>query len=239
MSPDYFFSAVLLRSLYPYAPIRQSLLLETQKFLRQQSPAAVPIPASTDKHPLFTFAATYIQNVHDSHTFVSNPNPHKSTPTPPQNRGANNGGGGRYKPGGLELAAAASTTTPAPPALPLLLPPILARIPISTKARPSTQELSVPYLALFFTLPTYIFKTMQTVTPNVTSPSQLSMTSAATAFLSTLLPQLSPVNLCAHLAFVPAVTTTVTTVLAWCLQTHTTSGVLVPQHTAASGVTKD
>ena len=111
MSPDYFFSAVLLRSLYPFAPIRQSLLLETQKFLRQQSTANAPIPGSTDKHPLFTFAATYIQNIHDSRTFVSNP---KSNPTPPQNPGANNGGGGRYKPGGLELAAAASTTAPAP-----------------------------------------------------------------------------------------------------------------------------
>ncbi len=82
MSPDYFFSAVLLRSLYPFAPIRQSLLLETQKFLRQQSTAAVPIPASIDKHPLFTFAATYIQNIHDSRTFVSNPHPNKSIPTP-------------------------------------------------------------------------------------------------------------------------------------------------------------
>jgi hypothetical protein len=119
MSSDYFFSAVFLRSLYPFAPIRQSLLLKTQKVLRQQSTAAVPIPGSTDdKHSLFTFAATYIQNIHDnSRTFVSNPNnPNKSTPTPPQYPGANNGGGGRYKPGGLELAAAASTTTPAPPA---------------------------------------------------------------------------------------------------------------------------
>ena len=87
-----------------------------QKFLRQQSTATAPIPSSTDKHPLFTFAATYIQNIHDSRTFVSNSNPNKSTPPPPQNPGANNGGGGRYKPGGLELAAAASTTTPAPPA---------------------------------------------------------------------------------------------------------------------------
>ena len=75
MSPDYFFSAVLLRSLYPFAPIRQSLLLETpQKFLRQQSTATAPISSSTDKYPLFTFAATYIQNIDGSRTtFVSNP----------------------------------------------------------------------------------------------------------------------------------------------------------------------
>jgi hypothetical protein len=145
MSPDYFFSAVLLRSLYPFAPIRQSLLLETQKFLRQQSTAAVPIPASTDKHLLFTFAATYIQNIHDSRIFVSNPNPNKSTPTPPQNPGANNGGGDRYKP---SLVVLNSLPPPVLPLLllqplsllPLLLPPILARIPISTKARPSARR---------------------------------------------------------------------------------------------------
>jgi hypothetical protein len=112
ISPDYFFSAVLLRSLYPFAPIRQSLLLETQKFLRQQSTAAVPIPASTDKHLLFTFAATYIQNIHDSRIFVSNPNPNKSTLPHHKTQVPIT----EYKPGGLELAAAASTTTPAPPA---------------------------------------------------------------------------------------------------------------------------
>ena len=61
---------------------------------------------------------------------------------------------------------------------------------------------------------------MQMVTPNVTSPFQLSMTSAATASLSTPLPQLSPVNLRAHLASVPAVTTTVTTVLGACKRTR-------------------
>ena len=39
MSPDPFFSAVLLRSLYPSAPLRHDdlLLQETQRFLRQQS----------------------------------------------------------------------------------------------------------------------------------------------------------------------------------------------------------
>jgi hypothetical protein len=162
MSPDYFFSAVLLRSLYPFAPIRQSLLLETKKFLRQQSTTALPIPASTDKHPLFKFAATYIQNIHDSRTFVSNLNPNKShhkTQVPITEVVVD-----------TNLVVLNSLPPPALPLLllqplyllPLPLPPILARIPISTKARPSTQELSVPYLALFFTLPTYIFNTMQT-----------------------------------------------------------------------------
>ena len=151
MSSDYFFSAVFLRSLYPFAPIRQSLLLKTQKFLRQQSTAAVPIPGSTDKHSLFTFAATYIQNIHDnSRTFVSNPNnPNKSTPTHHKTQ--------------VPITEVVVDTNLVvlnsllPPVLPLLLlqplsllplplPPILARIHISTKARPSTQELSVPYL---------------------------------------------------------------------------------------------
>ena len=78
----------------------------------------------------------------------------------------------------------------------------------------------VPSLDPFFVQQIYIFNTMQMATPNVTSPSQLPMTSVATASLSTLLRQLSPVNLRAHLASAPAVTTTVTTVLGACKRTR-------------------
>jgi hypothetical protein len=61
MSPDYFFSAVLLRSLHPNAPLRHNLLQETQKFLREKSSSTAP--PSSDQNPLFTFAVTYLQNI--------------------------------------------------------------------------------------------------------------------------------------------------------------------------------
>ena len=71
MSPDSFFSAVLLRSLHPSAPLRHDLLQEkTQRFLRQHSLS--PATSSSDKNPLFTFAATYLKTVQDSRiVFVS------------------------------------------------------------------------------------------------------------------------------------------------------------------------
>jgi len=88
------------------------------------------------------------------------------------------------------------------------------------KARPSMSEPFVPFLDLFFVQQTYIFNTLQLVTPNVTSPFQLPMTSVATASQSTPLRQLSPVNLRAHRATALAVTTTVTTVLGVCKRTR-------------------
>jgi len=117
MSPDHFWSAVLLRSLHPAALLRHELLQETQRFLRQQNSAtALSLQSSlTDRHPLFTFAATYLQTIQDTRKFASNssttkPNNNQQPQTP-------NPAGQRYKPGGLELAAAA-TTTPATTASP-------------------------------------------------------------------------------------------------------------------------
>ncbi len=71
MNSDSFFSAVLLRSLHPSAPLRHDLLQEkTQRFLRQQSLS--PATSSSDKNPLFTFAATYLKTIQDSRiVFVS------------------------------------------------------------------------------------------------------------------------------------------------------------------------
>ena len=241
MSPDYFFSAVLLRSLYPFAPIRQSLLLETQKFLRQQSTAAVPIPASTDKHPLFTFAATYIQNIHDSRTFVSNPNPNKSTPTPPQNPGTNNGGGGRYKPGGLELAAAASTTTPAPPAS---VPPA-STAPTNSGPNPYQHEGKTIYTRAIRALPGPVLHTANIYFQHNANGNPKRYLAVPT--VHDICSNCFPVNASATaVPCKPPCTSRLCTRCnyyghngPWCLQTHTTSGVLVPQHTAAPGVTKN
>ncbi len=111
MSPDSFFSAVLLRSLHP------SALLTSGNSTLSAPQSLSPATSSTDKNPLFTFAATYIQTIQDSRKFVSNSNLNKPPTTPsPQTPGA---ASGRYKPGGLELSAAASTAPAAassPPA---------------------------------------------------------------------------------------------------------------------------
>ena len=167
MSPDSFFSAVLLRSLHPSAPLRHDLLQEFQRFLRQQSLS--PATSSTDKNPLFTFAATYLQTIQDSRKFVSNSNLNKPPTTPsPQTPGA---ASERYKPGGLELAAAASTAPAAasfPPSLLLLHPVLRTRIRTSMKARPTMSEPFVLSPDLFFVKQTYIFNTLQLVIPNVT-----------------------------------------------------------------------
>ena len=107
---------------------------------------------------------------------------------------------------------AASTTTPAPPAS---VPPA-STAPTNSGPNPYQREDKTIYTRAIRALPGPVLHTANIYfqhnangNPNVTSPFQLSMTSAATASLSTLLPQLSPVNLCAHLASAPAVTTTV------------------------------
>ena len=161
MSPDYFFSAVLLRSLHPGAPLRHNLLQETQKFLRERSSSTAP--ASTDKNPLFTFAVTYLQNIQESRGFVSgNSNQHKTQPNASPEPDTN-------------LLVLNSLLQPVPLLLPhrhlmpLQLPALLARIHTNMKARPSTPEPSVPYPALFLALPMSTFNTLLMVIPNVTS----------------------------------------------------------------------
>jgi hypothetical protein len=70
MSPDYFFSAILLRSLHPATQTRNNLLQATQRFLRDQQSSS--LSRSTDKHPLFSFTTQYLQSIQDSKTFISN-----------------------------------------------------------------------------------------------------------------------------------------------------------------------
>ena len=114
MSPDYFLSAVLLRSLHPGAPLHHNLLQVTQRFLRERSSSTAP--TSSDQNPLFTFSVTYLQNIQESRGSINN-NSHQHKP--PSNNASFQASRARYKPGGLELAAAASTTpatTSSPPA---------------------------------------------------------------------------------------------------------------------------
>jgi hypothetical protein len=109
-----------------------TLIAKQTEFNRTTSTSTAP--TSSDQHPLFTFAVTYLQNIQEGRGFVSN-NSHQHKPSSnasPQAPGA------RYKPSGLELAAAASTTpaaTSSPPASTAFR--LRARIRTSMKARPS------------------------------------------------------------------------------------------------------
>ena len=234
MSPDYFFSAVLLRSLHPGAPLRHNLLQETQKFLRERSSSTAP--TSSDKNPLFTFAVTYLQNIQESRGFVSN-NSHQhkspSTNASPQAPGA------RYKPGGLELAAAASTTpaaTSSPPA---------STASSTTGPNPYQHEGKTIYIRAIRALPGPVLRTANVYFQHNANGNPKRYLAVATAH-----------DICANCFPVTASPTAVpckppcTSRLCtrcnyyghngpWCLQTHTTSGVLVPQHTAAPGVPKN
>jgi len=235
MSPDSFFSAVLLRSLHPSAPLRHDLLQETQRFLRQQSLS--PATSSTDKNPLFTFAATYLQTIQDSRKFVSNSNLNKPPMNPsPQTPGA---ASGRYKPGGLELAAAASTAPAAAPS------PPAPTAPSTTNPNPYQHEGKTIYVRAIRALPGPVLRTaniyfQHTATGN---PKRYLAVSTANDICSNCF----PVNASATtVPCKPPCTSRHCTRCnyyghngPWCLQTHTTSGVPVPQHTTAPGVTKN
>ena len=148
------------------------------------------------QHPLYTFAATYLHTIQDSRKFVSNSNLNKPPTNPlPQTPSA---ASGRYKPGGLELAAAASTAPAAassPPAY---------TAPAQHNPNPYQHEGKNIYGRAI-----RVFSG-----PVLRSANMFFQHSAVlTASLSTLLGQLSPVNL--H-----AVTTTATTVFGACKRTR-------------------
>ena len=169
MSPNPFFSTVLLRSLHPSALLRHDdlLLQETQRFLRQQSLS--PATSSSDKNPLFTFAATYLQTIQDSRKkFVSNSNLnkprqiHRLRHLAPTLVAIN-----------LEVLSSQPPLVPLLllhlPLQPLVLPALRARICTSMKASPFLSEPFVPHPALLFALPMSTFNIMPMVIPNVTS----------------------------------------------------------------------
>ena len=241
MSPDHFWSAVLLRSLHPTALIRQELLHETHRFLQRQHETSSTAPSlvnnPSDKHPLFTFAATYLQTNHDAKKFASNSNLNKTPTQLPQTPGAN---GSRYKPGGLELAAAASTTTSAAAAS---SPATTA--PSSTGPNPHQQDGKTIYTRAIRALPAPVLRTANIYFQHNANGNPKRYLAVPTVH-----------DICSNCFPVHSSSTTVpcqppcTSRLCprcnyyghngpWCLQTHTTSGVLVPQNTAASGVTKN
>ena len=213
MSPDPFFSTVLLRSLHPSALLRHDdlLLQETQRFLRQQSLS--PATSSSDKNPLFTFAATYLQTIQDSRKkFVSNSNLNKPPTNPsPQTPGADSG---RYKPRGLELAAAACTAPAAassPPA---------SSAPSTTGPNLYQHEGKPIFIRAICAPPGPVIRTADVYFQHNANGNPKRYLAVATVhdICASQLPlqQLSPVNLRARLASAPAVTTTFITVLGAC-----------------------
>jgi hypothetical protein len=183
MSPDSFFSAVLLRSLYPSAPLRHDLLQETQCFLRQQSLS--PATSSSDQNPLFTFAATYLQTIQDSRKFfVSSSNLTKPPNSSPQTLGT---ASGRYKPGGLELAAAASTAPAAassPPASTVLS---------TTNPNPYQHEGKTIYVRAIRVLPGPVLRTANIYFQHTATGNPKRYLAVSTA--NNICSNLSPVNL--------------------------------------------
>ena len=234
MSPDSFFSAVLLRSLHPSAPLRHDLLQETQRFLRQQSLS--PATSSSDKNPLFTFAATYLQTIQDSRKFVSSSSLNKPPNPSPQPPSA---ASGRYKPGGLELAAAASTAPAAastPPA---------ATAPSTTNPNPYQHEGKTIYTRAIRALPGPVLRTANIYFQHNANGNPKRYLAVSTA--NDICSNCFPVNASATtVPCKPPCTSRLCTRCnyyghngPWCLQTHTTSGVPVPQNSAAPGVNKN
>ena len=103
MSPDHFWSAVLLRSLNSHALFRD-VLQKTQEFIRTHEH-----DQPYGRLPIFTFASTYIQNLQSDKTFNS------GKPTtdnkPPYTARPSNNQYSSSKLSGLEQAAAAITPT--------------------------------------------------------------------------------------------------------------------------------
>ena len=108
MSPDHFWSAVLLRSLNSHALFRD-VLQKTQEFIRTHEH-----DPPSGRLPIFTYTSTYIQNLQSDKTFNSGKTTSTSDKPHYPGRSTNNQYKTQSLPAGVEQAAAA--TTPSAPA---------------------------------------------------------------------------------------------------------------------------
>ena len=244
MTPDSFWTAVLLRSLHPQAPIRHDLLQETQKFIRKlyddDSAAHSTTPG---RMPIFNFAVSHLQTAQDSKKFNSNnyKQQHQSHQSEPHFRPPH-----QPRSGTLEHAAAATTTAAAvtTPILSTRTPPPSPSPsgPHSSSTSAASSPAGNPYHSDGKTIYT---RTMKALTAPVTRAANIYFEHnksnnkrpyLAVAKLPDLCskcfladPHATPPNPCT-----PACTPRQCTRCsyyghnaAWCLQTHTTSGVPV------------
>ena len=105
MSPDHFWSAVLLRSLNSHALFRD-VLQKTQEFIRTHEH-----DPPSGRLPIFTYTSTYIQNLQSDKTFNSGKPTSTSDKPPYPGRSTHNQYKSQSLPAGVEQAAAATAPT--------------------------------------------------------------------------------------------------------------------------------
>ena len=105
MSPDHFWSAVLLRSLNSHALFRD-VLQNTQEFIRTHEH-----DPPSGRLPIFTYTSTYIQNLQSDKTFNSGKPTSTSDKPPYPGRSTHNQYKSQSLPAGVEQAAAATAPT--------------------------------------------------------------------------------------------------------------------------------
>ena len=126
MSPDHFWSAVLLRSLNSPALFRD-VLQKTQEFIRTHEH-----DPPSGRLPIFTYTSTYIQNLQSDKTFNSGKPTSTSDKPPYPSRSSNTTYKSQLLPAGVEHAAAATT----PAAVPAKTVSIAPTAPSSAPNRP-------------------------------------------------------------------------------------------------------
>lgn len=121
MSPDLFWTAILLRGLHPSVPLRHEVLQEVNKFIRHSSEENLSSSTSTATKatkgamPYFNFTVDHIQLLHDNRKFESSSKPAPQTPpvagsSPPAKGGAHNKYPAKNQ-DRVELAAAATSSS--------------------------------------------------------------------------------------------------------------------------------
>jgi hypothetical protein len=252
MSPDYFWTAVLLRSLQPNVPIRQDLLNEVQKFLRQQqSTGADQKPSlNTPTLPLFNCACTYLTSIHDSKKFLSNSRTHTSAPPTSSVPPTLPYSGHRGKYTGLEQAAAASLSSHSTATTPVLANASSPVSPVpsgrSPPNNPYQQDGKTIYTKAIRALAAPVHRTANVYFQHHHNGPIKRYLAVQTVhdICSNCFP--SDAATPAPHPCQPSCTSRLCTRCnyyghngAWCLQTHTTSGVVTPQFSASSGVPKN
>ncbi len=105
MSPDHFWSPVLLRSLNSHVLFRD-VLQKTQEFIRTHEHD----PPTEHHLPVFTYTSTYIQNLQSDKTFNSGKPTSTSDKPPYPGRSTHNKYKSQSLPAGVEQATAAAKT---------------------------------------------------------------------------------------------------------------------------------
>jgi len=253
MSPDYFWTAVLIRSLYPGTSIRQDLLHEVQKFLREQQSSLDSKPSlNSPTLPLFTFACNHLTTVHESRKFISNTRTPVIT-NPPNNPAQSHPAAThhyRTRPHPhLEHAAAASVGSAQSSQVQAHASSPVSPVPGGGTSIPN------PYQQDGKTIYTKAIRALAAPVPRTAN---VYFQHHHNGPLKRYLAVATVHDLCSN-CFPPPATAPSTSAPcqppctqrlcnrcnhyghngAWCLQTHSTAGVLVPQYTPASGVTRN